>query len=356
MHVFYGSAGTATPYRYQCRGDDQGVRYGHCIGIGGGRVDKAISAQILDAVSPHALDAALLAAEQSGRADLEVQGALERQLEEARYGATLAERRYEAVDPDKRHVARELEARWNAALEKVAEIEQRIDRHMREAACKPALDRTALDQLARHLPSVWNDPATDPGTRQRLVHILIREVVVDLDDAADETVLIIYWTGGRHTEVRVKRAKSGRYPVTDGPGAVEVMRKLGGHWPDRQLAVTLNRMRCKTGDGGAWTTVHVRDLRDRLGIAEYDPASEPVPMISIDATAKRLGICIGSVSKLIREGILPATQLMYAAPWKIPADALESEAVRIGVQQIKARRPRKFAGSCESPILIPPMT
>lgn len=36
-----------------------------------------------------------------------------------RYEALLASRRYELVDPAKRHVARELEARWNDALERV---------------------------------------------------------------------------------------------------------------------------------------------------------------------------------------------------------------------------------------------
>ena len=35
---------------------------------------------------------------------------------------------------------------------------------------------------------------------------------------------------------------------------VDVMRKLGGHWPDRELVVMMNRMRCKSGDGGTWTT------------------------------------------------------------------------------------------------------
>jgi hypothetical protein len=29
---------------------------------------------------------------------------------------------------------------------------------------------------------------------------------------------------------------------------VEVIRKLGGQWPDRQIAVTMNRMRCKPSD------------------------------------------------------------------------------------------------------------
>ena len=62
------------------------------------------------------------------------------------------------------------------------------------------------------------------------------------------------------------RVKSGRYPADRAPSAVEALRKLAGHWPDRELAVALNRMRCQTGDGNTWTTVRVREMRERLGL------------------------------------------------------------------------------------------
>lgn len=79
-------------------------------------------------------------------------------------------------------------------------------------------------------------------------------LICDLDDTANEAVLLIHWTGGRHTEVRVPRVKSDRYPDGIAPTAVDALRKLAGHWPDRELAVSLNRMRCRTGDGETWTT------------------------------------------------------------------------------------------------------
>ena len=59
------------------------------------------------------VEAALQAAEQVDRAAVERRRAVEGELEEAEYEASLAARRYELVDPAKRHVARELEARWN---------------------------------------------------------------------------------------------------------------------------------------------------------------------------------------------------------------------------------------------------
>ncbi|SEF03236.1 hypothetical protein SAMN05519104_7948 [Rhizobiales bacterium GAS188] len=49
---------------------------------------------------------------------------------------------------------------------------------------------------------------------------------------------------------------------------VAVICTLGGQWPDREVGVTMNRMRWKPSDGKSWKTVRVRELRERLG----DPA------------------------------------------------------------------------------------
>ena len=95
--------------------------------------------------------------------------------------------------------------------------------------------------------------------------------MLDRDDATNEAVVTIHWNGGRHTELRVSRVRTGRYPADRHPSPVEVIHKLGGQLPDRELAVTMNRMRCKPADGNAWTTVRVRELRERLGIAPFDP-------------------------------------------------------------------------------------
>lgn len=342
MRVLYGMR-SGHAHRYQCRGDDGHVGAGLCIGIGGVRVDQAVVAQLLEAVSEHAIEAALRAADQVARADDEVRCAVERELEEARYDVSLAARRYDAVDPTKRLVARELEARWNAALERVAELEARIRHLQAGASARPALDRAALMALAHDLPAAWNAPSATARTKQRIVRILIHEVVIDLDDAANEAVVTVHWHGGRHTEIHVARVSRGRYPDDQHPSAVEVIRKLGTQWPDRELAVTMNRMRCKSVDGESWTTVRVRELRERLGIAAFDPATPRIETISVDETAHRLKICVGSVLRLIREGVLPAKQLMPSAPWQVPVAALESEAVKIGVRGVTERRPRNFA-------------
>jgi DNA invertase Pin-like site-specific DNA recombinase len=189
MRVFYGMA-KGNAHRYQCRGDDAHVGAGLCIGIGGVRIDRAVAWQILEAVSDRAVEAAIFTSDQVERSRKEVVVAVERDLEGARYDASLASRRYELVDPAKRHVARELEARWNEALEHVAGLERRIEELSAMSATRPKIDRARLLQLARDLPAVWNASSTDTRTKQRLIHILVQEIVCELDDATN------YWFTG----------------------------------------------------------------------------------------------------------------------------------------------------------------
>jgi hypothetical protein len=113
----------------------------------------------------------------------------------------------------------------------------------------------------------------------------------------------------------------------------------------------MNRMRCKTLDGLTWTTVRVAELRERLGVPAFDAETDRPRTISADAAAHRLGICVPSVHKLIRKGLLPATQLMPSAPWQIPVAALDAEQVRIGVQEIAERRPTKALAAADERLL-----
>lgn len=341
MRVFYGMA-KGGAHRYQCRGDDAHVGAGLCIGIGGVRVDRAVALQIIEAVSGRAVEAAILAAEQVERSNKDMIAAIERDLEAERYEASLAARRYELVDPAKRHVARELEARWNSALERVAELEHRLADRQASTTAHPKIDRALLLQLAHDLPSAWNASSSDMRTKQRLVHLLVQEIVCELDDATNEAVLLIHWIGGRHTEVRVARVRTGRYPADRAPAAVDAIRKLAGHWPDRELAVSLNRMRCKTGQGETWTTVRVREMRERLGLPEYEPAVGEAEMISLARAAERLGICASSVKSLIERGVLPATQVLPGSPWLVPITALTSPTVTAAVQRTISRRPKIY--------------
>ena len=115
--------------RYSCsRGwmDNGGP---HCIAFGGLRVDDAIEEALLGVVGPGAIAAATAAEKEAGQRRDQVREALGRDLEAARYAADRAFRQYDAADPANRLVAGELEARWNKALARVAEVESKIAAH-----------------------------------------------------------------------------------------------------------------------------------------------------------------------------------------------------------------------------------
>jgi hypothetical protein len=65
--------------------------------------------------------------------------------------------------------------------------------------------------------------------------------VLGRDDATHQAVVTIHWNGGRHTELRVSRVRTGRYPADRRSSPVVAIRTLGGQLPDRELAVTLGR-------------------------------------------------------------------------------------------------------------------
>lgn len=43
---------------------------------------------------------------------------------------------------------------------------------------------------------------TEVGLKQRIVRIMVEEVVVDVDEEQQQIVMLIHWAGGRHSELR----------------------------------------------------------------------------------------------------------------------------------------------------------
>ena len=151
-----------------------------CIAFGGLRVDDAIEEALLAVVGPGAIAAAVAAEKEASQRRDQVREALMRDLEAARYAADRAFRQYDAADPANRLVAGELEARWNKALARVAEVEGKIAAHD-AAKAAPAVDPASLATLADDLKTVWTAPTTDARLKKRIVRTVIHEVIADID-------------------------------------------------------------------------------------------------------------------------------------------------------------------------------
>jgi len=334
LHVAY--SGREKSVRYHCRGAvDKGEDW--CIAFGGLRLDQAIAKEVLQAIEGDAVEAALEAAGQMQQQREQQRAALSLALEQARYEVRLAARRYEVVDPDKRLVAAELEARWDAALQEAKGLEAQLNRFDQESGTIAIPDREMLLSLARDLPAVWNGPSTEMRLKQRIVRILIHEIVADTDDTAGEIVLLIHWAGGRHSELRIKKNASGMHSKCTTLEAVEVVRQMAGKYSDDRIAATLNRLGLKTGAGNSWSELRVRTLRHRLGAAAFDPAAVNSTTVTLEQAAEKLGVSVTLVRRLIAEKKIPASQVVQGAPWEIPVAALDSEDVQKEVLRIKHR-------------------
>ena len=124
LHVRYWG-GRGTNARYLCKGDyDDGGQY--CIAFGGGGVDRRLGQEVLNVISPLGVQASLRALEELGAGDLVERVALSTKLEQLQYEARKAFEQYDAVDARNRLVAEELERRWNAKLEEIQIVKQRL--------------------------------------------------------------------------------------------------------------------------------------------------------------------------------------------------------------------------------------
>ena len=221
---------------YRCNRPNLMLGLPTCISFGGTRIDASVATELIRAVEPMAVEAAL----QAGRIHMESQTErspnIELELQQARYEAGLAERRYAACDPDNRLIAAQLEKNWEAALCRVETYQARLD-----AGREPdgATELPNLAGLAADLSAAWSAPGTSRRARQRLVRTLITDIITDVDEAAREVVLVIHWKGGQHSQLRIKKPRTGEHGCQTPPDALAVMRSMAGRWNDEHIAARI---------------------------------------------------------------------------------------------------------------------
>lgn len=123
LHVAYSGANGSTG-RYHCRGAEFNHGGPSCISFGGMRVDRAVGEEVIERLQPLGVEAALAALALRRTEAAEKQRQLDLALEQAQYEVARARRQYDAVDPDNRLVAAELERRWNESLRAALALEQ----------------------------------------------------------------------------------------------------------------------------------------------------------------------------------------------------------------------------------------
>ncbi|UFX12744.1 recombinase family protein [Sinorhizobium meliloti] len=315
-----------------------------CIAFGGLRVDDAIEEALLGVVEPGAIAAAVEADRNMASQRDQVQDALLRDLEAARYAADRAFRQYDAADPENRLVTSELEARWNKALARVGEIEAKIAKHRTVAPQPIPMSASQLVALAGNLRAVWTAPSTDARLKKRIVRTLIHEVVADLDDVASQIVLVIHWVGGVHTELRLPKRRRGQRNATP-DDIVEAVRQLVLIANDDVIAGVLNRNGLTTGNGNRWTRERVTALRSYRRIPVFRPQIDGFePWLNLGGAAKLLGVTPKTLRLAAEAGEIEGTHPLPEGPWIFSRSKLASPEARQILDRAR-QNPRHPIGS-----------
>jgi len=297
-----------------------GGRGVYCLNVGGVQIDDAVTQLFLATLEPAKLAACIAAAERL-EADRE---AVLRQwrlgVEQASYEASRAERRYRAIDPDNRLVARGLEREWEqklraleAAKVELARREQQRPRVLTQA------ERDHLQSIGPDLIKVWHAPTTIPQDRKELLRALVEEVTINVQRDKAAAHLVIRWKGGTLDEIDLTLPRSRPATIRTDEDTIELIRRLARFYPDNIIAGILNRQQRTTAYGHRFEGHHVASLRTHWNIPCFDRATQEPDgeSLTVRKAAVELGIAPSTLHRLLNDGIVAGDQVTPGAPWRI---------------------------------------
>jgi predicted DNA-binding transcriptional regulator AlpA len=306
---------------YHCAGEHlvEG-RGSYCLNIGGVQIDEAVARAFIAALEPAKIAATLAAAE---RLEADRESALKHWrlgVERASYAASLAERRYRAVDPDNRLVARGLERAWEKSLAALDAAKMELANHEQDRPhVLSSEERSRLGTLGPDLATVWTAATTTARDRKELLGTLIEEVIVKVERDKSAAHLTLRWKGGALTDIDLDLPRSRPATVRTDEDTVALVRRLAMHYPDTVIAGVLNRQGRTTARGHRFEGNRVCSLRTHWKIPCFVQKADTLEgdLVTIKGAAKALGVAPSTIHRLINDGVIAGEQVTPGAPWQI---------------------------------------
>lgn len=306
---------------YECNQARTKLAGSPCQFIRGDGVDAAVAQAFLEAMQPAQLQVSLSTLDHLEEQARQVDRQWQLRLERAHYEADLARRRFLAVEPENRLVARSLEHDWN---EKLAEAE----RLAHDYAAWPQLtaysisseERQRVLALAQDLPTVWQAPTTTHAERKQLVRFLVKDVTLTKCDTSIHIGL--RWQTEALTPLDIPRPRRScdirRTPAT----VIERIRTLASDHTDGQIAVLINQEGLTPGTGGRFTDGKVQWIRYTYDIPTGCPQRPSVGRdeprgdgrYSARAAAELLNVNVSTIADWCKSGILDGLQAAPGGP------------------------------------------
>ena len=311
--------------RYCCVRAAQDNGEPRCIHFGGTPVDELVGQQVLEVLRPAAVEAAVAGARDQQGQSVQVIAALELELKSTRYAAERAQQQFDAVDPKNRLVADELERRWNQALERVGELDVRIQQERLRHQPSDLPSTTELLALAGRLEMLWHHPETDLRLKKRILRTLIEEILVDVDSAAGAVQVAIHWKGGIHAELTVARRRRGQNSRHLSANTAEAIELFARILPDSAIAGCLTQNGLRTGTGNFWTKEAVASSRNCRQIPRYSTQRQQSEgWMTLTQAAEFIGVSPKTLRRAVEKQEIPALHPLPKGPWVFSRADLET--------------------------------
>lgn len=295
---------------YVCRREQYTYAAPQCQSFPMRYLDEAVSALFLQAVQPAQLETMLAALDELERERQMLERQWQLRLQHARYQVHLAQRQYDAVDPENRLVAATLEKRWNDALLNVEQLEQAYAQSQcQQLAPLTVAEQQAIRQLAHDLPALWQAETTTATDRKRLLRLVVREITLTAQPQSRSAEFVVWWSGEVTTRHTVTCPPLGWHCVTD-EEILQRIRELAPMQPDHRIAEQLNAEHLHTQTGKVWTYERVRSIRKQHHIPTGCPidTQQETPrgdgLISVKAAAKLLNVATATIHLWAQRGVL----------------------------------------------------
>ena len=328
---------------YQCHSK---VNANQCYVVPAKAVDEAVARLFLETVKPPEIELGLAVMREAERQASDIDRQWKLRLERAHYEARLCERRYKAVDPDNRVVARSLEREWNEKLEIIQQLEQQRDEvRRREKIEITAADRTRILELSKDLSVVWHASTTTHADRKTLLRMLVSEVTVSrVDVPRPMTRVQVLWCTGAVSDFTIDRKT--RFDARATPErAIAFIEQSFATKSDQWIADQLNDRCLRTGAGLPWTLEGVRRVRlqhqwfRRTRKRREATVPDSAQLYSAHAIAAQLGVKTPTVLDWVRRGILTPTERGSPGhPYRFRLDEAVLERLRAKKHEMDQRR------------------
>jgi DNA invertase Pin-like site-specific DNA recombinase len=305
-----------------------------CYGLQARAIDDLVAQQLLQALQPAAVELSLKALEDIEGERARLDQHWQQRRERARYEAQDAERRYRAVDPENRLVARTLEQGWEEALHVVRQTDEDYDRFLQGKPLRlSAAERSRIQALASDIPALWHAAATTAKDRKEIVRLLVQRVVVHVCRDSEYVDVTLCWHGGSTSQHTIVRPVESYSRLRDYQRLLERLVQLRRTWHSaEQIAEVLNQegfrppRQCRDG----FCPEMVRQLLCRCGLTQEQigKGRHSGDEWWMPDLAKAIPVAAATLRHWVLKGWVHARKTPSQTMWILWADSRELQRLR----------------------------